>query len=100
VSFDEFGPLEIRPQPGQGWYHSDHPKRLPATYTRPHGVQHWLAFYDSFNPGQLLAASKAKSAALLSQKQYPPDLDSDKCIMAQSYRMPVYACKGICNSWN
>jgi len=24
----------------------DHPKRLPATYTRPHGVQHWLAFYD------------------------------------------------------
>jgi len=38
--------LEIRPQPGQGWYHSDHPKRLPATYTRPHGVQHWLAFYD------------------------------------------------------
>lgn len=55
---------------------------------------------DSFNPGQLLAASKAKSATLLSQKQYPPDLDSDKCIMAQSYRMPVYACKGICNSWN
>ena len=38
--------MEIRPQPGQGWYHSDHPKRLPATYTRPHGVQHWLAFYD------------------------------------------------------
>ena len=32
--------------PGQGWYHSDHPKRLPATYTRPHGVRHWLAFYD------------------------------------------------------
>ena len=46
VSFDEFGPLEIRPQPGQGWCHTDHPKRLPATYTRPHGVQHWLAFYD------------------------------------------------------
>ena len=46
VAFDEFGPLEIRPQPGQGWYHSNHPKRLPATYTRPHGVQHWLAFYD------------------------------------------------------
>ena len=20
--------------------------RLPATYTRPHGVRHWLAFYD------------------------------------------------------
>jgi transposase len=46
ISFDEFGPLEIRPQPGQGWCHTDHPKRLPATYTRPHGVQHWMAFYD------------------------------------------------------
>jgi transposase len=46
VSFDEFGPLEIRPQAGQSYCHTDHPKRLPATYTRPHGVQHWLAFYD------------------------------------------------------
>lgn len=46
VSFDEFGPLEIRPQAGQSYCHTDHLKRLPATYTRPHGVQHWLAFYD------------------------------------------------------
>jgi transposase len=46
ISFDEFGPLEIRPQPGQSYCHTDHPKRLPATYRRPHGVQHWLAFYD------------------------------------------------------
>lgn len=46
VSFDEFGPLEVRPQPGQAYCHTDKPKRLPATYTRPHGVRHWLAFYD------------------------------------------------------
>lgn len=26
--------------------HSEHPQRLPATYTRTHGVRHWLAFYD------------------------------------------------------
>lgn len=38
--------MEIRPQPGQGYCHTNHPKRLPATYTRLHGVQHWLAFYD------------------------------------------------------
>ena len=38
--------MEIRPQPGQTYCHTDHLKRLPATYTRPHGVQHWLAFYD------------------------------------------------------
>lgn len=46
ISFDEFGPMEIRPQAGQTWCHSHHPKRLPATYTRSHGVRHWLAFYD------------------------------------------------------
>lgn len=46
VSFDEFGPLEIRPQPGQAYCQTERPKRLPATYTRLHGVRHWLAFYD------------------------------------------------------
>ena len=46
ISFDEFGPLEIRPQPGQSWCRSSKPDRLPATYRRTHGVRHWLAFYD------------------------------------------------------
>ncbi len=46
VSFDEFGPLEVRPQAGQAYCRTERPKRLPATYTRPHGVRHWLAFYD------------------------------------------------------
>lgn len=38
--------MEIRPQPGITWCHTNHPKRFPATYTRPYGVRHWLAFYD------------------------------------------------------
>lgn len=46
LSFDEFGPLELRPQAGQSWQRQGHPDRLPATYTRPHGVRHWLACYD------------------------------------------------------
>jgi len=46
ISYDEFGPLEVRPQPGQVWCETDHPKRLPATYTRTQGVRHWLSFYD------------------------------------------------------
>lgn len=46
ICFDEFGPLEIRPQPGRSWRPSRNPDRLPATYTRKHGVRHWLAFYD------------------------------------------------------
>ena len=46
ISFDEFGPLEVRPQHGQCWRSTSRPRRLPATYTRKHGVRHWLAFYD------------------------------------------------------
>ena len=44
IAFDEFGPLEIRPQAGRSWGRSAN--RLRATYTRKHGVRHWLAFYD------------------------------------------------------
>jgi len=46
VAFDEFGPLEIRPQHGRSWRPTRRPDRLPATYTRKHAVRHWLAFYD------------------------------------------------------
>ena len=38
--------MEIRPQSGRSWRPSRSPDRLPATYTRKHGVRHWLAFYD------------------------------------------------------
>jgi hypothetical protein len=50
--------------------------------------------------GQIFAAPQAKGVAVLSQEQYSFDLDGDQCIMAQSYRMSVYPCKGIRNSWN
>jgi transposase len=46
ICFDEFGPLELRPQYGSHWAKQGHPQRLPATYTRKHGVRHFLAFYD------------------------------------------------------
>lgn len=46
ICFDEFGPLEIRPQAGRSWRPAGKPDRLPATYRRTHGVRHWLAFYD------------------------------------------------------
>lgn len=46
VCVDEFGPLEIRPYSGTCWAPSKKPQRLPATYTRRHGVQHLLAGYD------------------------------------------------------
>lgn len=46
VCVDEFGPLEIRPYSGTCWAPSKLPQRLPATYTRYHGVRHLLAGYD------------------------------------------------------
>lgn len=44
IAFDEFGPLEIRPQAGRSWGSSA--SRHRAAYTRKHAVRHWLAFYD------------------------------------------------------
>lgn len=46
ICIDEFGPLELRPQGGSNWSRRKHPDRLPATYTRPHGVRHLFAAYD------------------------------------------------------
>jgi hypothetical protein len=40
---------------------------------------------DSFNSGQFLAAPQKGSAAVLPPKQYSYDLDSDQCIMVESY---------------
>ena len=54
----------------------------------------------SFDPGQFLAAPQTEGAEVLPTEQYSYDLDTDQCFMAQSYRMPVYSCEGICDSWN
>lgn len=47
ICLDEFGPLNLQPQPGgRGWAPRAKPKRIRATYTRPHGVRHLLSAYD------------------------------------------------------
>ncbi len=55
ICVDEFGPLNLQPQPGRQWApvaagkgDPDTPRRRRrrATYTRPHGVRHLLAGYD------------------------------------------------------
>jgi len=55
---------------------------------------------NPFDIGQLLTAPQSKSAEVLSPEQYSSDMDADQCIMAQSYRMSVYTCKGIRYSWH
>jgi len=47
ICLDEFGPLNLQPQPGgKAWAPRKKPKRIRATYTRPHGVRHLLCALD------------------------------------------------------
>ncbi|MFP6646049.1 MAG: transposase [Candidatus Latescibacterota bacterium] len=46
ISFDEYGPVEVRPRGGQSWCQTGHPARVRATYRRFHGVRHYLSAYD------------------------------------------------------
>jgi transposase len=47
ICLDEFGPLNLQPQPGgKSWAPRAKPKRIRATYTRPHGVRHLISAYD------------------------------------------------------
>jgi transposase len=46
ICIDEFGPLNLMPRPGKGWFPAGKPKRLRATYTRTAGVRHMFAALD------------------------------------------------------
>ena len=47
ICLDEFGPLNLQPQPGgRGWAPRAKPKHIRATYLRPHGVRHPISAYD------------------------------------------------------
>jgi transposase len=46
VCADEFGPLNLQPRPGKGWWARKAAKKLRATYRRDGGVRHMLAALD------------------------------------------------------
>ena len=46
ICVDEFGPLNLQPRPGRGWFPRGRPARLRATYTRTAGVRHMFAALD------------------------------------------------------
>lgn len=46
ICVDEFGPLNLQPRPGRGWFPRRRPTRLRATYTRTAGVRHMIAALD------------------------------------------------------
>jgi transposase len=45
-TFDQFGPLSIRPTLGNCWAPEGHPDRLPATYHRIHGIRYFHGCYS------------------------------------------------------
>ncbi|GAA3434866.1 IS630 family transposase [Kutzneria kofuensis] len=46
ICVDEFGPLNLQPRPGRGWFPVGCPARLRATYTRTSGVRQMFAALD------------------------------------------------------
>jgi transposase len=46
VCVDEFGPLNLQPRPGHGWFPRGRPTRQRATYTRTAGVRQMFAALD------------------------------------------------------
>ena len=46
ICVDEFGPLNLMPSPGKGWFPTGKPKRLRATFHRTAGVRHMFAALD------------------------------------------------------
>ena len=45
-SFDEFGPLVIKPEGGHAWAARSRPQRLRANYHKPHGTRQFFAWYS------------------------------------------------------
>ena len=46
VSFDECGPISLKPHAGHGWFKKNRPGRQRATYNRKHGVRKLMGAYD------------------------------------------------------
>ena len=46
ICVDEFGPLNLQPRPGRGWFPAGRAARLRATYTRTGGVRHMFGGLD------------------------------------------------------
>jgi transposase len=61
-AFDQFGPLSIRPCHGSTWAPESRPTRLPATYTRTHGIRYFHGCY-SLGDDQLWGVIRRRKGA-------------------------------------
>ena len=46
ISFDQMGPISLRPHAGSGWAKRKRPERQRATFHRRHGTRYVFGAYD------------------------------------------------------
>jgi hypothetical protein len=46
ISFDQMGPISLRPTAGAGWAERKRPERQRATYNRRHGTRYVFGAFD------------------------------------------------------
>jgi transposase len=81
VSFDECGPISLKPHGGRGWFHQKRPARQRATYHRTLGTRKLLGAYD-VGADRLwghLEARRVTGTVVLEflkdiRRRYPPDV--------------------------
>lgn len=80
VSFDECGPISLRPHPGRCWARVNRPQRTRATFTRPHGVRYLFGAYDvgaDHLVGELSAKKDAQAVLRFlkrTRRRYPEEV--------------------------
>ena len=93
VSFDECGPISLRPHPGRGWFARKRPARQRATYEKNKGVRKLLGAYDVGADrlwGRLEARSVNAKVVLEFSQRHPPPLPA-RCTGVHRDGRPVGA---------
>ena len=85
---DEFGPLNLQPRPGRGWFRRGRPCRQRATYTRTAGVRQMFAALD-LATGQLFYRFRDR-------KRWPQFLDFCKQLRC---RFPTGRLSLVCDNY-
>jgi hypothetical protein len=67
ISFDQMGPISLKPIQGAGWARRKRPERLRATYNRKHtilDVYRWVRQRERDTPNAILTSAEADDALL------------------------------------
>ena len=63
VSFDQMGPISLRPTAGSGWAPRKQPERIRATFNRRHGVRYVMGAFDVHGDRLRVRLKRARSGS-------------------------------------